>query len=232
MRVPSERELNAELGGAIERVRIVREQNIRHVSAHQGSEIGEHLKAMTTGGTLALVIDTEKIEVRAAKGERHIFMAQQLHARFRKEALGSIFGPGVNFMITVATKNTERGAKLAYFFDAIGQRIGSPGDEVSGDNGEIGPEIIGHIHGATDIGAAHVSAQVNVTELDDIHAVKRGGQVRGRHFDATNTVVEALSGKAVHHAEKRGGASPGCGSAGEIAARRVRQEVRGSRGRR
>src|SRR5260221_144277 len=50
MRVPSQRQLDAELRGAVKRVRIVREQDVRHVSTNEGSVIGKHLKAMAAGG--------------------------------------------------------------------------------------------------------------------------------------------------------------------------------------
>src|SRR5437879_694491 len=124
---------------------------------------------MAAGGALALVIDAEKVEVCTAKRELHIFVAKQLHARFRKEALGSIFGPGVNLVIAVATENTEGRAKLAYFVNAIGERVGSSGDEISGNNGEIGAEVVSHLHRATDIGAAHITTEVNIAQLDDGH---------------------------------------------------------------
>src|SRR2546430_7489487 len=54
----------------------------------------------------------------------------------------------------------------------------APGDEITGDHGEIGSEFIGHIHGAAHLRAGHVVAEVNVTNLQDPHAVESGRQDR------------------------------------------------------
>ena len=48
--VTGQRQLDAKLRSAIKRVRIVREQDVRHVLTNQGSEIGKHLKAMAARG--------------------------------------------------------------------------------------------------------------------------------------------------------------------------------------
>src|SRR5713101_4114797 len=102
----------------------MREQNIGHIPANEGREIGKHLQALTAGGALALVIDTKKIKLRATEGELNIFVAKQLHASLREEALGSVFGPGINFVIAIASKHAEGRAKITDFLDAIGQRVG------------------------------------------------------------------------------------------------------------
>src|ERR1700687_3147346 len=175
---------------------------------------------------LALVIDAEKIKLRAAKRELHIFMAKQLHAGLRKECLRGIFRPGVNFMVAVAAENAKGGAKSANFLDAISQRIRGSGDEISSDDGEITAQILGHIHRAAHIRAAHAATKVNVAQLEDCHAVKSGRQIGGGDFDAADAVVQALGGKTINHAKKRNCASQRGSGAKEIAERRVGDQIR------
>src|ERR1700745_1157605 len=62
MRMAGERQLYAQLRGAIKRVGIVRKQNIRHVSTNERSKVGKHLQAMATRGALALIGDAEAIK--------------------------------------------------------------------------------------------------------------------------------------------------------------------------
>src|SRR5260370_3468933 len=87
MRVAGERQLNSQLRSAIERVGIVRKQNIWHVSTNERSKVGKHLQAMAARGALALIIGAEKIEMGAAKRQLHILVANQLHSGLRNETL-------------------------------------------------------------------------------------------------------------------------------------------------
>ena len=145
-------------------------------------------------------------------------MAQQLHSGLREQLLRAVFGVRINFMIAVATVNAERRGQAANFFNALFQRITCAGDEVSGDDGEIGAEVVGHIDGAANLRTRHVTAHVNVAELRDGHAIERSGQIGNRDFDAVDLIVEAFGGEAVHCAKKRHGTSGGGGGLEEIAA--------------
>src|SRR6266702_3490818 len=60
--VTRERKLDAQLGGAMERIGIVGEENVGHVAADEGLNIRQNLLALATGSTLALVIDANQIE--------------------------------------------------------------------------------------------------------------------------------------------------------------------------
>src|ERR1700730_1256328 len=227
VRMPGQRQLNAQLRRTIESVGIMREQNVWHIAANQRSKIGKHLQAVATGTTLALVVDAKEIKLGAVKCELRIFVAKQLHARLCKEVLCGVFSPSVNFMIAVAPENAERRVKLAYLIDAIGQRVGGSGDEISGDDREVGAELVGHFHRATKIRAAHVAAEVNVAELDDFHAVETGRQIGRGDFDATHAIVETLGGKAVHYAKKRSSTGESRSSTEKVATRRIREDFCG-----
>src|SRR5579859_5446937 len=54
--VAGKRELNAQFRGAIEGVRIVRQQNVGHIVAHKRLEIREHLLLAAARGAFTLVI--------------------------------------------------------------------------------------------------------------------------------------------------------------------------------
>ncbi len=115
---------------------------------------------------------------------------------------------------------------MADLIDAIGQRVRSSGDEVSRDDGEIGAQRVGHVHRAANIRAARAATEVNVAKLDDCHSVESGRQIGGGDFDAADAVIQALGGEAIDHAEKRNSARQGGSGAEEVAARRVRDQVR------
>src|SRR5258708_28439040 len=127
---------------------------------------------MAAGCALALVIDAKEIEMRAAKRELYVLVAEQLHAGLRKEALRGIFGPCVNFMVAVAPEDSEGRTKVANLLDAIGQGVRGPGNEISGDDGEIRTELVGHFHRAANVRAPHVATEVNVATPDNLHAVE------------------------------------------------------------
>src|ERR1700676_3632744 len=140
----------------------MREQNIRHIASNERSQIGKHLQALAAGAALALIVNAKKIKVPAAKRKLRVFMAKQLHAGLRKEVFRSIFGPGVNFVVSVATENAERRVELPNFIDAIGQRIGCARDEVSGNHRKIGAQLVSHSYGAANIRAAHIATEMNI----------------------------------------------------------------------
>src|SRR5260370_32569035 len=130
VRVACERQLNSQLRSAIERVGIVREQNIWHVSTNERSKGGKQRQAMAARGGRALITDAEKIEMGAAKRELDIFVAKQLHAGLRKEALRGVFGAGINFMIAVAPETSQGRPKQANIVYANFQRGPAAGGEL------------------------------------------------------------------------------------------------------
>ncbi len=154
-----------------------------------------------------------------------VFASQQLHAGLPVKALGQVFRAGINFVVAVAAIDAERGAQLAHFFDAVPHGVVHAGDQVPGDDGQVGADVIGHVHGAANRFAGHVRAQMNVADLDDLHAVKLRRQVVQRDFDAAQFVAQALGRKAVHHAQKRRGAGHDAGGAEKGAARRIGNDV-------
>src|SRR5258708_17667288 len=62
MGMTGERKFDAELGGAIESIGIVREENVRHVAANERFDTGESLLPLAAGRAFALVIDADEIE--------------------------------------------------------------------------------------------------------------------------------------------------------------------------
>ena len=59
--VAGELKLHAQFRGAIEGVRIVRQETIGHVAAHERLEIREHMLLAAAGGAFALVIHADQI---------------------------------------------------------------------------------------------------------------------------------------------------------------------------
>src|SRR5258708_10737952 len=182
--VAGEGKFDARLCGAIEGVGIVRKKNVGHVAANEGLDKRESLLALAAGSALALVIDAEKIEGGALESNLRVFLAQHFHSGLSVEIGGFVLGARVNFVVAVAAPGAERSAKMANFFDAIGDGITAAGDEIAGDHGEVGAEIIGHIHGAANLGAGHIAAEVNVADLDNLHAIQSGGHSVEGEFDA------------------------------------------------
>src|SRR5258708_35937597 len=88
--VTGEGKLDAEFGGAIERVRIVRGQNVRHVAADERLDIRKGLLSLAVASTFALVIDADEIEGGALGSNLRVFLAQQYHSALRVEMIGVV----------------------------------------------------------------------------------------------------------------------------------------------
>ena len=124
------------------------------------------------GIAFALVIHADQIQLGAPERNDGVFAAQHFHPGLLVQALSQILGPRINFVIAVAAVDAERSAQVANFVHAIGHGIVHAGDEVAGDDGEIGSHIVGHVHHAAHRFARHVAAQVDIRNLDDLHAVQ------------------------------------------------------------
>src|SRR6185312_10842781 len=182
VRVPRERKFDAEFGSAIETVGIVRQHNVGDIPAYKRLDVRESLRSMAVEVAFFLVIDADEVELRATKFEDGVFLAQHLHAMLRVKLFGELFRVRIDLVIAVAAEDTERRMKAANLFDAIFDRVVRSGDEIAGHDGEVGVEIVGHVHGAPNGGAAHERAHVNVADLGDFHAVESGRQVGDGDF--------------------------------------------------
>src|SRR5260370_23444806 len=81
--VTGEGKLDGEFGGAIERVGIVRKQNVRHVAANQPLDIRKGLLLLAVARPFALVIDADEVEGGALESNLSVFVAQQFHNGLR-----------------------------------------------------------------------------------------------------------------------------------------------------
>src|SRR5713101_2374730 len=219
--VASEGKFDAEFGGSIESIGIVREENVGHVAADQRLDESESLLALAARSAFALVIDADEIERGTLESNLRVFLAQQLHAGLGVEISRFVFRASVDFVVAVAAPGAKGRVKTANFVDAIGNGIAGAGDEIASDDGQVGAEIIGHIHSTAHLCAGHVAAEVNVADLHDLHAVESGRQIGQGNLDAADLVVEALSSEAIHGAEEWSSAGSGRGGAEKVAAARV-----------
>src|SRR5262249_5205158 len=199
--------LDAKLGGAVERIRIVRQEDVGHITPNQALRTSQKLLSLAAAVVFALVIDTDQIELCVPKSELGVFLAEQFHAGLRIEIAGFIFDARVNLVVAIAAPSAERSAQIANFLDAVGDGIPGASDEVAGDDREVRSEIVGHVHGAAYLSARHVSAQMDVAELDDLHAVQSGRQIGNGNFDAANLIVQAFGSETIHGSEERSCAS-------------------------
>src|SRR5689334_5667784 len=101
MRVTSEAEFNPEFGRARKAVRIVREQDIRYIAPYQRLNIHQH------GQALALIINSDQIELLALPAQRGIFVTQQAHAVSLEEILRVVLGICVDLVVAIAAPGSE-----------------------------------------------------------------------------------------------------------------------------
>src|SRR5262245_30776504 len=66
VRVARKRQLNAQLSRAIERVRIVRKQDVRHVLTNEGLQAGKQRDATAARSSFALIVHTKQVQLRSA----------------------------------------------------------------------------------------------------------------------------------------------------------------------
>src|SRR5882757_2764486 len=93
--------------------------------------------AAAAGHVVALVVDTQQIETRAVVLNYSVLGAQQAHAFFVEDALRVVFYSGVDFVVAVASPDTERSPQSAQFVNAGLKRIAFAADEVSGDDSHV-----------------------------------------------------------------------------------------------
>ena len=62
VRVASERKLDAEFGGAIESVGIVRKEDVGHIAPDERLDASESLLTLAAGSALALIVNADEIE--------------------------------------------------------------------------------------------------------------------------------------------------------------------------
>ena len=72
---------------------------------------------------LALVIDAKQVEGASLPAQLSVFLAEQLHAKFLKEAGGLGFGCRIDFVVAVAAPDAQRRAQPRKFRDAIFERV-------------------------------------------------------------------------------------------------------------
>ena len=87
----------------------MRKQNVGNIFSYQRFHTDKRGYAAAAGVALALIIHADEIERRAIEWNQHVFMAKEFHAELCEQFLRAVFGLGINFMIAVATVNTERG---------------------------------------------------------------------------------------------------------------------------
>ena len=124
MRMPSQTKLNTQLRRPRKRIRIMRQQNIRHIAPHQMLNLRQHRPGAFAGNHMvALIIDAEQIEARAFVLNHLITCPKQAHAMLLKQPFRVIFHARINLMIPVAPPNPERSAQFGQFANASIQRI-------------------------------------------------------------------------------------------------------------
>src|SRR5258706_3425609 len=134
-------------------------------------------------------------------------------------------------MVAVAAPRAKGSVEAANFFHAISDGIARAGDEIASDDGKVSAEIVGYIHGAAHLCAGHITTEVNVADLHNLHAIESGRQIGQRNLDAADLIVEALCGETVHGTEERSGTRGSSRGAEEVAAGGGGQDVnRGRRG--
>src|SRR5205823_5077371 len=151
--VASKGKLDAEFGGAIERIRVVGKKNIGHVTLYQRFDSGQHLLALSAAVVFALVIHADQIELRALKGNLRVRLTEQLHSRLGIEISRDVFRVSIDFVVAVTAPGTEWRVQVTNLVHAIGDRIARAGDEIASDNGEIGAKVVGHVDGTANLRA-------------------------------------------------------------------------------
>ena len=162
VRVAGKGKLDAKFGSAIKRIGIVGEENVGHVAAHERLDTREKLLSLPATVVLALVIHADEIEFGPVECNLRVGLTEQIHARLRIEISRFILRVRVDLMIAIATPGAQRSMQTANFLDAVGNRIPGASDQIARNHGDVRAQIIGHIHGAADLRAGHVTAQVNV----------------------------------------------------------------------
>src|SRR5260370_17378632 len=111
MSMPSQTKLNAQLRRLPKRIRIVRQQNVRHVAPNQRLDLLQHRSsALAANHVVALIIDAQQIEAPSVMFNNRVRSAQQPHSLFAEEPFRIVFHARINFVIPIASPHTHRTA--------------------------------------------------------------------------------------------------------------------------
>src|SRR5580765_4603205 len=184
--------------------------------------------ALAADHVVPLVIHAQQIETGALVFDYAALRSQQAHAFFLEETLRFVFNPGIDLVVAVASPDAERSAQAAQFGDAGFQGIAFAADEVSGDECDVGMEIVGHVDGTRDFRGWHVVADVDVAELRDAQTVKFRRKIGDGYIHALDGVTETARGESVGRGQKWNTAGENGGVLEEGAARGIEVSGDGS----
>ena len=180
-------------------------------------------------GALALIVHANQVERLGAMHQLDVFLTQQTHSMLRKKLGRERFRFRVGFMIAVAAPNAQRRAQPRQLVDAGFERVARGREEIAGDDGEVGAEIVGHVHGAADLGRGHVAADVDIAQLGDAQTFQSGWQAAHRQVHAMYLVMQTLEGEAVGSGGEWDGAGDGRDGLDEPAPPEIERRSRGLR---
>src|SRR5215475_5317469 len=115
----------------MEGVRVVREQNVRHIAPYQVLHATQSLNSEAIWISLALIVHTNQVQLRTAKADCSVFFSQQRHSRLREQFLRVVFRLRINFVIAVASVHAKWRSELANLVDTLPKRIAGAGNEIA-----------------------------------------------------------------------------------------------------
>ncbi len=108
-------------------------------------------------------------------------------------------------MIAHAAVDAGAGAKSGQRAQAIVHGITAGGDQIAGDQGQIGAGFVGHGHGAVEVLAAEERAQMNVGQMDQAEAFEVRRQTGDLQFLFPHAKPGAFDKRAIgQHGGRRG----------------------------
>src|SRR6202167_2047355 len=202
MRVAGQAELDPQLSSAPKRIRIMREQHIRHVVPDQMFNLRQHraqrnMIALTARHVVALVIDAHQIKPRAIMLDHRRLRPQQPHSLFREQPLRLVFHTRINFVIAIASPNAQRSAQPAQLGKANVQRIAFACNEVSCNERNVRLQRVRHVHSASNFERRHVVANVYVAKLCNTQPVQLWRKIGPGHIDALDRIAQSSRRKSI-----------------------------------
>src|SRR6266851_551638 len=201
--VTGQAKLDAKHGRAPKRIRIVRQQNVRHVAPNQRLDLLQHRPSpLAVNHVVALIINAQQIEAPSIVLDNRVSGAQQPHSLFAEEPFRIVFHSRINFVVAIASPNAQRSAQPAQLGNAGVQRIAFARNKVSRNKRNIGLQLVSHVNRASNLARPHVVANVDVAKLSNAQPIQFRRKIGHRHIDALDGIAKSPSGKSISSGKK------------------------------
>src|SRR5229473_388840 len=194
VRGAGQHQVDAELGCAIEGVRVVIQQNVDR-SWHHQLLAPLHIPVnkvpvMIAGESRLLIVNADQVQRFAVRLNGYSLLTQDSDLLARKKARNRLFGFGHVLVVAQAAENSVGRTETREDVNYFPLSPGIIGKEIAGQRDQVGFQPVGDRDATANLVPGHEWADVDIGELDDAKSLESLGQARQADALASDLYVE------------------------------------------